>query len=33
MSCGENLANQHYEATIGYPALGTTVFCGVEIRF
>jgi vitamin B12 transporter len=30
---GENLADQHYETTIGFPALGTTLFCGAEIRF
>jgi hypothetical protein len=27
---GENLADQHYETTIGFPALGTTLFCGAE---
>jgi vitamin B12 transporter len=30
---GENLADQHYDTTIGFPALGTTLFCGAEIRF
>jgi vitamin B12 transporter len=30
---GENLADQHYQTTIGFPALGTTLFCGAEIRF
>jgi outer membrane cobalamin receptor len=30
---GENLADQHYETTIGFPALGTTLFGGAEIRF
>jgi vitamin B12 transporter len=30
---GENLADQHYETTIGFPALGTALFCGAEIRF
>jgi vitamin B12 transporter len=29
----ENAANQHYYATLGYPALGTTVFGGAELRF
>lgn len=29
----ENLTNQHYDTTIGYPALRTTVFGGLEIRF
>jgi outer membrane cobalamin receptor len=29
----ENAANQHYYTTIGYPALGTTVFGGAEVRF
>ena len=30
---GENLTDQHYQTTIGYPALGTALFCGAEIRF
>jgi hypothetical protein len=30
---GENLADQLYETTIGFSALGTTLFCGAEIRF
>ncbi len=30
---GENLADQHYQETIGFPALGTALFCGAEIRF
>jgi hypothetical protein len=30
---GENLTDQHYETTIGFPALRTTLFCGAEIRF
>ncbi len=29
----ENLSNQHYYTTIGYPALGTAVFGGAEVRF
>ncbi len=29
----ENLTNQHYQTTICYPALGTTLFCEAEIRF
>jgi outer membrane cobalamin receptor len=29
----ENLADQHYYTTIGYPALGTAVFFGAEVRF
>jgi vitamin B12 transporter len=30
---GENLADQHYDTTIGFPALGTALFCGAEISF
>jgi vitamin B12 transporter len=29
----ENLSDQHYYTTIGYPALGTAVFGGAEIHF
>jgi vitamin B12 transporter len=29
----ENLSDQHYYTTIGYPALGTAVFGGAEVRF
>jgi outer membrane cobalamin receptor len=29
----ENLANQHYDTTIGFPAPGTAVFGGAEVRF
>ena len=30
---GENLTDQHYDTTIGFPALGAAFFCGAEIRF
>jgi vitamin B12 transporter len=29
----ENISDQHYYTTIGYPALGTAVFGGAEVRF
>jgi vitamin B12 transporter len=29
----ENLSDQHYYTTIGFPALGTAVFGGAEVRF
>jgi outer membrane cobalamin receptor len=29
----ENLSDQHYDTTIGFPALGTAVFGGAEVRF
>jgi vitamin B12 transporter len=29
----ENLSDQHYYTTIGYPALGTAVFGGAEVHF
>jgi vitamin B12 transporter len=29
----ENLSDQHYYTTIGYPALGTAIFGGAEVQF